>query len=308
MAVIGDVMLDVYVYGDSHRISPEAPVPVVSVERELDCLGGASNVARNLKDLGAEPILIGVVGNDATASRVRHALRQANITDEYLTVDAGRITGIKTRIIARGQQVVRIDRESTNPIESATAGAIKSALASIAKTIVAVIFSDYGKGVVLPSRLPEWLAAAPGVFSCVDPFPPHAYAYKGINAVTPNKDEARRMLSEEGAHVAEGERLGSGLQRQLGVDEVYVTLGKEGMVFCGTDGIPIRYPTRPRQVFDVSGAGDTVIAMIAALRGLGIAPAVACQLANRAAGLVVEKVGTATVTPAEIIADAARSD
>lgn len=305
VVIVGDVMLDVFVYGDSHRISPEAPVPVVSVSEERDCLGGAANVARNIKDLGAEPVLIGIVGKDQTAERVRAALDAAGISDRYLTVDPGRTTGIKTRVIARGQQLIRIDRESTNPIDKETANVLRRALVESADASSAVIFSDYGKGVLGPRFLPELVASVGNLFTCVDPFPLHGGAYKGVKAITPNQDEARRMFNADDAHLAEGERLAAGLQAQLDVAEVYVTLGKEGIVYCDRGQQPLRFATRQRQVFDVSGAGDTVISMVAALRGLGIDAATTCKLANRAAGLVVEKIGTATVSQAEILADAA---
>jgi D-beta-D-heptose 7-phosphate kinase/D-beta-D-heptose 1-phosphate adenosyltransferase len=300
--VLGDLILDEYVTGDADRLSPEAPVPVLTVEQEFDRLGGAANVARNLASLGARPVLVGVVGEDAAGRRLAAALDEAGIAADGIVVEAGRRTGVKTRVLCRGQQLVRIDRETVAPVADRSAERLAEALRAFAGA--AIVWSDYGKGVFSAPSCARYLAAqSAAIWSIVDPVPAHMAAYGTLRAAAPNEKEALLALGDRPAGYPEdADALPRALLERYPFDEAYVTLGARGLAWRTRDGQREHVPTEARQVFDVSGAGDTVIAVLALLRGAGVPTAEAVRVANLAAGVVVGKLGTAAVTADEIAA------
>ena len=306
VVVYGDVMLDEFVWGDVTRISPEAPVPVVDIRRESAHLGGAANVLANLRALGAEAAVVGVVGDDGAAERVRAGLREAGALSpgETLVTDPGRPTTVKTRIIAHSQLVVRADRERRTHVDAAAEDRIIEALRGLVGRAAALVVSDYDKGAVTPRVLGEVLPLArrAGVPVLVDPKIRNFGAYRPATLVTPNHHEALRLTgseddTDEGVAAAARSILG-----RLGCDSVLITRGERGMMLLEAGGEPVYVPTVAREVFDVTGAGDTVIATLAASLAAGAALAEAAELANHAAGVVVGKVGTATATPEEVLA------
>ncbi|HEX6183471.1 MAG TPA: D-glycero-beta-D-manno-heptose-7-phosphate kinase [Pyrinomonadaceae bacterium] len=305
VAVFGDVMLDEFVWGDVTRISPEAPVPVVEIRRESVHLGGAANVLANLRALGVRASVVGVVGADRAGERVRTELRDAgaHAFDENLITDVSRPTTLKTRIIAHSQLVVRADRELRTPVDSLVEERIVAALRRLLKEADALVISDYDKGAVTPGVLGEILPAAEaaGVPVLVDPKLRNFGAYRPATLVTPNHLEALRVTNTEDdtdegmAHAARA------IRERLGCRSVLITRGERGMMLL-EDGEPTYVPTAAREVYDVTGAGDTVIATLAASLAAGASLVEAAMLANHAAGVVVGKIGTATATAAELLA------
>ena len=302
--VLGDVMLDEFVWGDVTRISPEGPVPVVDVRRESVHLGGAANVLANLISLGAHGWVVGVVGSDFAGERLREQLRQLNSGDEVgLIVDETRPSTTKTRIVAHSQLVVRADRESRAPVNEKTEAQIIAHLKEKLAEAHAFVVSDYDKGVVTPNILREILPFAyERVPVLIDPKLRNFNSYRPATLVTPNHLEALRMSdtedhSDDGSH--EAARI---IQQKLGCDAVLITRGDRGMMLLEAGGQPVYVKTAAREVYDVTGAGDTVIATLAAALASGATMVEAAALANHAAGIVVGKVGTATATTAELIA------
>jgi D-beta-D-heptose 7-phosphate kinase/D-beta-D-heptose 1-phosphate adenosyltransferase len=302
--VAGDVMLDEFLWGSVSRISPEAPVPVVKVTRQSFHLGGAGNVACNVRALGGEAVVVGVVGRDAAGERVHSVLAEAGVEDGLAMADGGRPTTVKTRIIAHHQQVVRADRELADDVparlETALIERVRAALPSCA----AVVLSDYLKGVVTPRFVKSVLALARQrrVPVLVDPKVAHFPLYRKVTLVTPNQLEAeqaagRAIRGDEDLHA-----VGRHILRRLGCEAVLVTRGEHGMALFPREGRPSLIPTAAREVFDVTGAGDTVIATLALALAAGAALPQAARLANHAAGVVVGKVGTATASPDEVLA------
>ncbi|HEU4432321.1 MAG TPA: D-glycero-beta-D-manno-heptose-7-phosphate kinase [Pyrinomonadaceae bacterium] len=304
VVVLGDVMLDEFVWGDVTRISPEAPVPVVDVRRESIHLGGAANVLANLIALGARGSVVGVIGNDDAGKRLRKGLRElgADANDD-LIVDDMRPSTIKTRIIAHSQLVVRADRESRTPVNSQIEEQIVARLKEALSGADAFVVSDYDKGVVTPRILGEILPFAyERVPVLIDPKLRNFNHYRPATLVTPNHHEALRMSdsedhSDDGSHHA-----ASVIRQKLGCDAVLITRGDRGMMLLEGDGEPVYVKTAAREVYDVTGAGDTVIAALAAALAAGTSMLEAATLANHAAGIVVGKVGTATATADELIA------
>jgi D-beta-D-heptose 7-phosphate kinase/D-beta-D-heptose 1-phosphate adenosyltransferase len=302
VVVLGDVMLDEFVWGDVTRISPEAPVPVVDVRRESVHLGGAANVLANLIALGARGSVIGVVGNDNAGERLRNGLRELGAEDS-LIVDEMRPSTIKTRIIAHSQLVVRADRESRTPVNSQLEEKIVARLQAALREADAFVVSDYDKGVVTPRILGEILPFAyERVPVLIDPKLRNFNFYRPATLVTPNHHEALRMSdsedhSDDGSHHA-----ASVIRKKLGCDAVLITRGDRGMMLLEGDGEPVYVKTAAREVYDVTGAGDTVIAALATGLAAGTSMIEAATLANHAAGIVVGKVGTATATADELIA------
>jgi D-beta-D-heptose 7-phosphate kinase/D-beta-D-heptose 1-phosphate adenosyltransferase len=302
--VVGDVMLDEFLWGRVARISPEAPVPVVEITAQTFHLGGAANVASNVRSLGGQAAVAGVVGNDDAGRRLREALAASGVEDG-LTVDgAGRPTTHKTRIIAHHQQVVRADREEAGAIDAALEDALGGALRLLARGAGAIILSDYQKGVVTRRLMKSVLAAArrEGIPLLVDPKVRHFALYRGAAVVTPNQVEAEqatgvRIRDTAGLHEAGGRIL-----RTLRCRAALITRGENGMALFEEGKKPVEIPTAARQVFDVTGAGDTVIATLALALASGAALPEAAMLANYAAGVVVGKIGTATVAPEEVLA------
>ena len=302
--VLGDVMLDEFVWGDVTRISPEGPVPVVDVRRESVHLGGAANVLANLISLGAHGWVVGVVGSDFAGERLREQLRQLNSGgDGGVIVDETRPSTTKTRIVAHSQLVVRADRESRAPVGSQVEGQIIEQLKEGLAEAHALVVSDYDKGVVTPRILREVLPVAyERVPVLVDPKLRNFNSYRPATLVTPNHLEALRMSgtedhSDDGSHDAA--RI---IQQKLGCDAVLITRGDRGMMLLERGAQPVYVETAAREVYDVTGAGDTVIATLAAALASGATMVEAATLANHAAGIVVGKVGTATATADELLA------
>ena len=300
--VLGDVMLDEFVWGDVTRISPEAPVPVVDVRRESMHLGGAANVLANLVALGARGAVVGVVGNDAAGRRLQTGLRDLGVQDQYLLVDESRPSTTKTRIIAHSQLVVRADRESRSPVTGKLEEKIVAALKDALQQAHAFVVSDYDKGVVTPGILREVLPVAyEQVPVLIDPKLRNFNSYRPATLVTPNHLEALRMIdsedhSDDGSHHA-----AKVIREKLGCDAVLITRGDRGMMLLESDGQPVYVQTAAREVYDVTGAGDTVIATLAGALASGATMLEAATLANHAAGIVVGKVGTATATADELL-------
>jgi D-beta-D-heptose 7-phosphate kinase/D-beta-D-heptose 1-phosphate adenosyltransferase len=309
--VVGDVMLDHFIWGRVNRISPEAPVPVVEFIRESQMPGGAANVARNLSALGAQVELFGVTGRDPEAARLLSLLKAAGVDCRHWVGVAGRPTTCKTRIIAHQQQVARVDRETTGDLETAPTDRLLAMLRQRLPVADAVIVGDYGKGVVTQSLLDELkaLCREQGVWLSLDPKPVRRLDLRGLSLITPNRKETFELagvedtrrtepLSADGALKHAVERLMAAYAPAL----LLVTLGDQGMLLCRRNEPAFHIPTAAREVFDVSGAGDTVIASFTLAIAAGASPANAAVFSNHAAGVVVGKIGTAIVTPAELLA------
>ena len=299
--VLGDVMLDEFVWGDVTRISPEAPVPVVDVRRESMHLGGAANVLANLVALGARGSVVGVVGNDAAGERVRAGLHEME-ADKFLISDSSRPTTTKTRIIAHNQLVVRADRESRTPVPPKTEEMVISCLKEALKKADAFVVSDYDKGVVTPAILREILPLAyEQVPVLVDPKLRNFNSYRPATLVTPNHLEALRMSDSEDTSDDGSLHAAKVIREKLGCDAVLITRGDRGMMLLESNDRPVFVETAAREVYDVTGAGDTVIATLAAALASGATMFEAATLANHAAGIVVGKVGTATASADELL-------
>src|SRR5574341_148530 len=301
--VLGDVMLDEYVWGNVSRISPEAPVPVVQVEKQESKLGGAANVALNLRVLGDQPILIGVCGRDAASLKLKKVLRQKHISDDVLVTDNNRPTTTKTRIMAHSQQVVRADWENTEEISDSVARRILDKIKKFSRSAKALIISDYGKGIITPGLLQEVinLALKKGLFIAVDPKDTHFFNYKRVSIVTPNHHEAgfvagRRIVNESVLN-----EVGRKLLYELEAEAVLITRGEEGMSLFQEDKEPYHIPTVARHVFDVTGAGDTVISSLVSAICAGANLKEAAWISNHAAGVVIREIGTAQVTKEELL-------
>ena len=303
VVVLGDLMLDEFVWGDVTRISPEAPVPVVDVRRESIHLGGAANVLANLVALGAKGTVVGVVGNDPAGQRLRAGLSELGTQDRYLIVDETRPSTTKTRIIAHSQLVVRADRESRVPVTPEIEEQIVSRLKEALEQADAFVVSDYDKGVVTQGILRAILPVAyERVPVLIDPKIRNFNFYRPATLITPNHLEALRMSdledhSDDGSHQA-----ARAIREKLGCDAVLITRGDRGMMLLKGDGEPVYVETAAREVYDVTGAGDTVIAALAGALASGATMLEAASLANHAAGIVVGKVGTATASAEELIA------
>lgn len=304
--VVGDCMLDRYIWGTVDRISPEAPVPVVRMKDESVRLGGAANVAANLVALGARVHLLGVVGDDGASREFRAALRGRGIDDGGVLEDASRPTTVKERVIAQSQQVVRIDRESPREVAAALVDRLVASAESLLGEVAGVILSDYAKGVVIPPLSGRIIAAARRAdrFLAVDPKVSHFRAYSGASLVTPNQAEAGEAF---GARIVDQEslvRAGKGIIEMLDARAVLITRGEQGMSLFERGGPVTHLPTVAREVFDVTGAGDTVISSFMMAVGAGATLPEAALLSNHAAGVVIREVGATTLTRDELRAAA----
>jgi rfaE bifunctional protein kinase chain/domain len=299
VVVIGDVMIDEWIWGRVSRISPEAPVPVVSVNHHSFTLGGACNVDYNLRALGATVAFVGAVGQDAEAARTRALFEEIDVDARGLIALGDRPTTRKTRIVAHNQQVVRADWESIAPLSAADRAAAVARVVDAVADADAVVLSDYGKG-FLARDIVEAALACPLVIA--DPKPENIAIFAGVNCVAPNVSEAARATGIAIVDNASLELAGRTLLNRLGCRDVIITRGEAGMSLFGRDGERADVPSVARSVFDVSGAGDTVVAVLTLALAARIPVETAMQLANFAAGAVVEKLGTATASPAEIIA------
>lgn len=297
--VVGDLMIDEWIWGTVTRISPEAPVPVVAVADHSFTLGGAGNVANNLRALRAGVVFAGVVGNDAFAEQVRELLRNEQVDDSGVFEIRDRPTTRKTRIVAHSQQVVRADWESTLSLEGADRRELAEFVRSAAVRCDAVILSDYAKGMLCP-EIVRAATACPLVLA--DPKPQNIALFRGITCVAPNASEAATITGVAISDDASLERAGLRLIELLDCRYAIITRGEHGMALFGRDGERLQIPSVARTVYDVSGAGDTVIAVLALALAAGAPIEQAMQLANFAAGAVVAKLGTATASPEEILA------
>ena len=302
IVVLGDLMLDRYLWGRADRISPEAPVPVVRVEREELKLGGAANVARNLAALGDVPLLVGLIGDDRQSREMRGVLAESHFSVDGLVVAEGRPTSVKTRVMAGSQQVVRVDREDDNEVDDHLTRRILERFEAALAGADAVLISDYGKGTLSEAVVDRAVAAARarGVFVAVDPKETHFHRYCDVSILTPNHHEAcfaagRKVKDEAGLH-----EIGQALRNRLNADYLLITRGEQGMSLFARDGEPLVIPTMAQHVFDVTGAGDTVIATLTAGVAAGLAVPDACRLANVAARLAVAEVGSYAVTREEL--------
>ncbi|HWC77491.1 MAG TPA: D-glycero-beta-D-manno-heptose-7-phosphate kinase [Blastocatellia bacterium] len=304
IVVLGDLMLDEFIWGRVRRISPEAPVPVVEVESHSIALGGAGNVVSNLKALGATAIPVGAIGDDMDAERLRASLRSLGITTDGLISDTARPTTLKTRIIAHSQQVVRADRESRKSISPEVEERIANTFREHLQHADAVVVSDYNKGLLTSGLLKRALgdARARDLIVCLDPKTRSFANYNPVTIITPNNQEAGDAT---GIEIVDDETLsaaGRSILTSLACRAVLITRGEEGMTLFTGRGEVTHIPTVAQEVYDVTGAGDTVIATLALALAAGANDVEAAVLANHAAGVVVGKVGTATVTREELLA------
>lgn len=307
--VLGDIMLDHFIWGRVGRISPEAPVPIVALSRENYIAGGAANVACNLTSLGAKSALVGVTGRDEPANHLRQLLRDCGVKIGGLISSTHCQTSVKMRIIGGQQQVVRLDRESNGTLDARVSSSLQRLLDVALNEADAVIVGDYGKGVVtqiLLDRLRrhccrhrQWLS--------LDPKPVHALNLAGLSLLTPNRREIFALTGLSDSTYSTKPLLdkqlmkaANRLMRQVYPTVLLVTLGELGMLLCTKNRRPVHIGTVAREVFDVSGAGDTVIASFTLAIAAGATPLEAAIFSNHAAGIAVGKIGTATVTPSEL--------
>jgi D-glycero-beta-D-manno-heptose-7-phosphate kinase len=302
--VIGDLILDEFVWGEVSRISPEAPVPVVWVKSESFMPGGAANVANNIASLGANVYMAGIVGNDERAGILKEGLMKKGINIDGVISDDSRPTTLKTRVVANHhQQVVRIDREKIDGISASVLDKIIAYAKDIIDEIDAVIIEDYGKGVISAKLLREVLSIAKKKkkIITVDPKEEHFAYYKGVTALTPNHHEAGRAIGIKPKDSENILKIGKALVEKLKCEGVLVTLGENGMQLFQKNGAITHIPTVAQEVFDVSGAGDTVISVFTLALALGVDMKDAAYISNIAAGIVVGKVGIAVITQKELI-------
>jgi len=302
--VVGDIMADHFIWGKVSRISPEAPVPVVEVRKDSFMLGGCANVLNNIFVMGGRVHLAGVIGTDETGKRLLAEFRSRGVDTGGIVVEAGRPTTLKTRIVAHGQQVVRFDREDRKPVQAKSVRKILSYIESLRDDLGALVVSDYNKGVVtrpLLEGIRKVIAGRP-IFTCVDPKQRDFSLYQGFDIVTPNHYEAGRAAGEEMQNGQDYVRVGMKLLQQYDFKALLMTRGEEGMSLFERDGRMrhTAFPAEAREVFDVTGAGDTVIGVLALSMAAGASFREAAYLANHAAGIVVGKAGTATVTREEL--------
>ena len=309
--VTGDAMLDQFLWGNVSRISPEAPVPVVEFQRESFMPGGAANVARNLTSLNCSAQMHSVVGKDDAAKKLRALLKADNVDCKPLISDASRQTSCKTRIIAQRQQVVRVDRESKTNLEPRLAKRLLKSIDNSLAKAKAIVIGDYGKGVVTQKFLDDLKALGQrrGTWLSLDPQPVHSLDLRGLSLITPNRKEAFELAgigdTTYNANPVKDRnlmRVARQLVGELELKVLLITLGELGMLVCQPGQKPFHIPTIAREVFDVSGAGDTVIGSFTLAIAAGADPIEAAIFANHAAGVVVGKLGTATVTPKELLA------
>ncbi len=303
VAILGDLMLDRYIWGSVSRISPEAPVPVVEVREETTRFGGAANVAENVATLGASSSVVGVVGDDDAGSRLLDLLGGRGVDVGRVVRVPGRPTTTKTRIIAHGQQVVRADREEAGDLGADEEARIADGLRAAIDEADVLIVSDYGKGVVTASLIAEGIARArdAGKLVCVDPKESHFGGYVGVTAITPNQKEAGDAVGMKVVDEKSLLSIGRELMSRLQAECVVLTRGEQGMTLFMRGGEIRHLPTVAREVYDVTGAGDTVVSALAVALAAGASMVEAAVVANHAAGIVIREIGTASVTPDEII-------
>jgi D-beta-D-heptose 7-phosphate kinase/D-beta-D-heptose 1-phosphate adenosyltransferase len=300
--VVGDLIMDEFLWGQVERISPEAPVPVVEVKEESLILGGAGNVLNNIIALGGHVLLCGVIGNDRMGQELTRMLRGLNSPVNGLVVEERRPTTIKTRIVAHSQQVVRVDREERRPVNEESIGSILATIQKELNESDAILVADYGKGVVTRSLMDGIRSLGRGgkIILAVDPAVRNLALYKNVTLITPNNYEAQQMSGIQIEDDQSLRRVGDHLLEELGCQMVLITQGDKGMTLFESNGQTTQIPTVARKVFDVSGAGDTVIATFTLALAAGMKPSDAALIANLAAGIVVGEVGTATVAASRL--------
>ena len=303
--VVGDVMVDHFIWGSVSRISPEAPVPVVDVQKDSILLGGCANVLNNIHAMGGKVYVAGVIGDDGIGRNLLAELSDRKIETKGIVVEKNRPTTLKTRIVAHGQQMVRFDKENRKPISPSTIEKILEYVKSLRKKIGAIVISDYNKGVVSKELIQgiKEIADDSDIFICLDPKQNNFSIYKGVHIITPNHYEVQRAVGMEITESNSIEKLSEALLKKFAFPAILVTQGEEGMSLFenGRKIVHTHFPAQAKEVYDVTGAGDTVIGMLA----LGMAAKANIKestcLANLAAGIVVQKVGTATVSQKELI-------
>jgi len=306
--VVGDIMLDHFLWGDVDRISPEAPVPVVRVRRESFHPGGCGNVAANLAALGGVPVLVAPVGDDRAGEELREQLQVLGINPSHLLQLPSRMTTKKTRIVAHHQQVVRFDREEEQNLTAEGEEQLLAKALALLGEVDALVISDYDKGAITPRVLETLLPAArqAGVLAAVDPKLRHFTLYRPARLITPNLNEASHAVDFAVRNDDDVLRAGEEIRKLLGVDGVLLTRGEQGMSLFEGEGNVTHIPAPAQEVFDVTGAGDTVIATATLTLAAGGSLLEAAMLANRAAGIAIGKLGTATVTPQELASEVGR--
>jgi D-glycero-beta-D-manno-heptose-7-phosphate kinase len=300
--VLGDLILDQYIWGPVSRISPEAPVPIVNVSAETLQLGGAANVSNNIRTLGGRVDLCGVIGADDAGRQFMRVLQRQGIGHDGILTDRDRPTTRKTRIVAHNQQLVRFDVEKCQPISGVLEARISRYIAACIRSADAVIVSDYAKGVITAHLMADLTALADRhhIPVIVDPKVGHIGYYKGVTVLTPNHWEAIQAAGLHGDSEAAILDAGQQIQQRLSCRAVLITRGERGMSLLEEGGDVTHIPTVARQVFDVTGAGDTVVATLALALAAGAPMRQAAKLANYAAGLVVGMIGTGTITPTQL--------
>lgn len=302
--VIGDIMLDRFIWGNVDRISPEAPVPVVEVVKETELLGGCGNVANNILSLKGKVFILSVVGNDENGRRLKQLVDKAGCDTSGIFIDEHRPTTVKTRIIAHNQQVVRIDKESRGQLSPSMIEKMNKFIVGIKNEIDGILISDYGKGVITRSILQTCrkISNQVDIPLTVDPKIEHFMEYKKVTVLTPNLNEAtlgmklhKKPITDEEIYI-----LGRKILKKLSPEALVITLGEKGMALFMKDKKIHHIPTRAKEVYDVTGAGDTVIAVLTLCISSGADMVTSCEISNFAAGVVVGKVGTATVSSEEL--------
>ncbi len=300
--VIGDIILDEYIWGDVSRISPEAPVPVVNIMDETRRLGGAANVLNNIISLGGQAILCGVVGKDECGKHIREQIENLGANPSGIITDPGRCTSVKTRVIAHNQQVVRFDREKKDPLDPDSIKKLINIIKGNLENLDAIIIADYGKGVISSKLITsvKKLISGREIILAVDPKIENFEYYKGIDIITPNHHEAgsfcRFDITGEDSLI----RAGNYILDKIKCKSVLITQGKDGMTLFESGSNPCHIPTVARKVFDVSGAGDTVISALSLGLASGMSRQSAALISNFASGIVVGEVGTSTVSAADL--------
>jgi rfaE bifunctional protein kinase chain/domain len=302
LLVVGDIMIDEFIWGTVSRISPEAPVPVVAVTHEDLLLGGAANVVHNVHSLGGRVLLVGLIGDDQMGEKIKELLAEQGIDRGGLVVEANRPTTVKTRIIAHSQQVVRFDRESRESISTQSQERLLDYIDTHWDRVDGVIIADYGKGLIIPDLMDFIMnkKRVDGKLVAVDPKVNNFAFYTGATILTPNRYEAEAAAGKEIQDEESLMEVGNQLLELFASQAILITRGEEGMALFEREGTVIAVPTVAKEVYDVTGAGDTVISALTLALAAGSTFPEAAVVANYAAGIVVGKVGTATVTPAEL--------
>ncbi len=302
LIVVGDIIMDEYIWGDVSRISPEAPVPVVDIKEETKMLGGAANVLNNIASLGGTPILCGVIGDDQTGREIVERVKRQGLRTDGIFTESHRPTSVKTRVVAHNQQVVRFDRESRRKLETQSLKKILDFVQQMKDGYEAIIVADYGKGVISAELMEglRGLVSQSKAILAVDPKIGNFECYQNVDVITPNHHEAGAFCRMEVIDRESLVRAGKQMLRELNCRFVLITQGKDGMSLFEKSGETSHIPTVARKVYDVTGAGDTVISTFCLGLASGLDPKSAALISNFAAGIVVGEVGTSTVKAEEL--------